>query len=157
MTDFSWAQKHDLIPSRNAVQGAFEQVGFQFTPTPATLTAGQRPRTIGETADQRARLELIGPADVVFKATMLIRLAETANPLDSQADLLHFLSVVAPAWEEGPAWLLAHLATLGEQATVTTRYRDLAIALRPARRGLQLVLGVTWQPQGSTPVEPSSV
>jgi hypothetical protein len=157
MTDFSWTQNYALIPSRMAVQAAFEQVGFQFSPTPETISAGQRPRTTGGTADQRARIELIGPADVVFKATILIRVAETANMLDSQADLLYFLSVVAPAWEAGPAWLLAHLATLGEQAAVTTRYRDLVIALRTARRGLQLVLGVTWQPQGSTTVEPSSL
>jgi hypothetical protein len=146
MPDFSWTQQHDLIPSRKAVQTAFEQVGFQFTAGAETLTPDQRPRAIGETSDRRARIELIGPDDVVFKATILVQVADVANGAGSQADLLHFLTVLVPEWKEGSSWLMTHFATI-DQAATTTRYRDLSITLRTGRNGKQVSLGVTWQPQ----------
>jgi hypothetical protein len=108
MPDFSWTQQHSQIPSRKAVQAALEQVGFQFTSSAETLTPQQRPRTIGETSDRRARIELIGPGDVVFKATVLVRVAEMVDASNNQADLLYFLTVLIPEWTEGSSWLSTH-------------------------------------------------
>jgi hypothetical protein len=145
MTDFSWTQQFALIPVRSVVQAALEQVGIQFTALPATLSPQQRPRTIGETADSRLRIELIGPGDVIFKATIIAHIAEPVNAGNIYPDLAHFLTIVAPTWAEGSGWLEAHLARLEQQISATTQYRELVIALRTARNRRQITLGVTWQ------------
>jgi hypothetical protein len=143
MPDFSWVQQHAQIPVLGQVQAAFEQLGFQFNSRPATLSAQQRPRTIGATSDGRARVELIGPEEVVFKATILVRRPPPDDPAPLPPELFDFLTILIPTWTEGPAWLKTQLAA--GATPVTTRHHELLIALRTARGGAEIVLGMTWQ------------
>jgi hypothetical protein len=147
MTDFSWTQQHAQIQSRTKVEAAFEQLGFQFTQTPAVGERPQRPRTIGISPDGRVRIELIGPDDVVFKATLLADLDEQGcTPPHLHAHLTHFVQTLAPTWAAGPSWITTQLATPDPQTTATVRSDELLFELRLARCGTQMVLGVTWQP-----------
>jgi hypothetical protein len=148
MPDFSWTKQHDLIQSQRAMQAAFEQIGFVFTPVATSLERNFRPRTTGATADQRARLELIGPDDIVFKAT-LIRQLLPGNPHDAAtliADIGVFLTTLVPGWAEAQAWSESVAHNLVEQSHMQTEFRDLVIEARATKNGQQFVVGVTWQP-----------
>jgi hypothetical protein len=145
--DFSWTEQHGLIPRRSAVQQALAQDGFTFPEGAARSEPGGRPRSSGATADGRAQIELIGPEDIVFKATLLRTLsgADDRTSAAVLADCATLLRHVAPTWAEGPAWLAASLPALAEQPLIKTQFSELAFDLRLTRDGKRLILGMTWQ------------
>jgi hypothetical protein len=146
MPDFTWTQHVELLRPRAAIQAAFEHLGYCFT---TGQPASGRPRIIGETNDQRARIVLIGPPDVVFKATLMLTAAEPTGAAlaDIQNDLVDFLTVMTPKWEARTQWLRTHWDVLQRNQSVETHFGDFVIAWRTARAGRQIVLGVTWQPR----------
>jgi hypothetical protein len=145
--DFSWTEQHELIPRRAALQQALARDGFAFPQGTVKLEPGGRPRSIGATADGRAQIELIGPEDIVFKATLLRTLsgADDRTSAAVLADCATLLRHVAPAWAEGPAWVAASLPALAEQPLITTQFSELTFDLRLTRDGKRLILGMTWQ------------
>ena len=151
MPDFSWTEQHELIPRRAALQQALAQDGFIFPQGTVKLEPGGRPRSIGATADGRAQIELIGPEDVVFKATLLRTLsgADDRTSAAVLADCATLLRHVAPTWAEGPDWIAANAqrapAALAEQPLIKTQFSELAFDLRLTRDGKRLILGMTWQ------------
>jgi hypothetical protein len=147
MPDFSWTEQHELIPRRAAVEAALAADGFVFPAGPVKLEPGGRPRSSGATADGRAQIELIGPEDIVFKATLLRSLSGADDRMSAAvlADCATLLRHVAPAWAAGPEWLAASLPALAEQPSIKTQFSELAFDLRLARDGKRLILGMTWQ------------
>lgn len=140
MHDFSWTAQHDELPTRQRVLPLLEQAGYQPVSAAQPPKPNQRPRTILATADQRARAELIGPENVIFKATLL--LAPTRD--QTAADLREFLAALVPGWQGAAEWVDAALA---DQAAPeqSIRFRDLEITLKSANQQ-RLALGITWQP-----------
>jgi hypothetical protein len=148
MPDFTWAHTYDLLRSRAALQAAFEQLGYQFSVSQPATGRHQRPRAVGETADQRARVELIGPAEVVFKATLMRIHSERNDTLQAHilTDLVDFLTVMLPTYEDRADWLTTHWALVQGEQQAKQRFRDHTIVLRKSGDGKRIVLGVTWQP-----------
>ncbi len=148
MPDFSWTKQHELIQSQQAMRVAFEGLGFGFEAGSTSLERNTRPRTIGATADRRARLELIGPNDVVFKATLIRQLTpgDSADSSALGADISAFLTTLVPSWPEAQAWSESVARSLADTPHIQTDFRDLVIEARSTRNGQQVVVGVTWQP-----------
>ncbi len=142
MPDFSWTAEHELVQSRSAVEAALTPLGFAWTRTPTSQKRAARPRSLGTCAAHRAQAELIGPEDMVFKATLILSAADAGWAAEAPF-VAQCLAILAPLWAAGPAWLAAQLAA---PADTTTRFRDLAVTLRWGQSGQRLVLGVTWEP-----------
>ncbi|HEY1017154.1 MAG TPA: hypothetical protein VGE07_30850 [Herpetosiphonaceae bacterium] len=138
MTDFSWTAQHKELPLRPIVLPALERAGYQPVSDTRAL---ERPRTILATADQRARAELIGPEDVIFKAALLL----APDSALAAADLRDFLAALLPGWQDAESWVGAALAGLGERPEQATSFGSFEITLKAAGRA-RLVLGVTWKP-----------
>jgi hypothetical protein len=148
LPDFAWTQAHAHLRPRAAAQAAFERLGYRFTASQPASGRPQRPRAIGESADRHARVELIGPVEVVFKATILAVLLERTErlPTPSYTKLADFLTVMIPDWEEGTDWLKTHWINALSKQHTETRVHDFRVALRLSDDGARIVLGITWQP-----------
>jgi hypothetical protein len=148
MPDFTWIQAYVHLRARAAVQAAFEHLGYLFVVSQPARARPQRPRIAGETADHRARVELIGPAEVVFKATLMLAHPERDDtwPARIQTDMVDFLTVMTPTWEERAHWLTTNLDLVQGKQPAETRFRDLKIVLRTSDDRTRIILGVTWQP-----------
>ena len=148
MPDFSWTKEHDLIQSRAIVHPALEALGFSFIRVDAAIRREQRPRSIAETADKRARIELIGPEDVIFKGTLMLSVPTKGGLQSPQLhqDLRQFLAILAPAWIDGQAWIDAQLTAQGTQVAAETQFRELVVSLKVTNDKKRLILGTTWQP-----------
>jgi hypothetical protein len=124
-------------------------MGYQFTPSPPEAGRSPRPHALGETPDHRAQVELIGPPDTTFKATLTVIHPGQDDALQTRirTDLLDFLTVLIPAWDDRAAWLTRHWDVLQGQQRVVSQFRDLLITLRTGNAGAQIVLSVTWLPE----------
>lgn len=148
MPDFSWVNQHKQILSRSAVQSAFEQHGYAFQPAPKSLAKEQRPRAIGTTADKRARLELIGPEDIVFKGTLIrtISAGMTDEAAQLQSDIADFLGILVSGWPDAQSWSAAFVAGLPEQPSCHYRLSEMQIDAHVTPDQRRVVVGVTWEP-----------
>ena len=150
MTNEDTAQSGALLLTRADAQALFARHGFTFTPDPAPQGPRRRPRGIGETADGRAAIELIGPEHTVFKITLLVARAERDG--ESAATTLTDVARIAlPDWSAGAAWLAGQSALVTGRQPAETRFGDCAIMLRVAENGAKIALTLTWQPAGAAP------
>jgi hypothetical protein len=143
--NYDWSGKHDLLRTRAQAEAIFTELGYEFAEagTPAKLERTQRPRLIGLLPAHQARLELIGPDEAIFKATLAVPAnGEQAEPLRA------FLAAWIPTWAEGSTWLAANVTRDGVQQPAETKFRELTISLRPGHRGTQTILNVSWEGAG---------
>ena len=108
--------------SRFAVQSIYEQpdIGFVFESSP--LFDGT-PRTLGESPDGIAIVELIGEADNLSKAYILIGLPND-NPGALALNAVYLLGFpinVVPGWSDGTTWVSDNLETAIQNGTSTIR------------------------------------
>jgi hypothetical protein len=142
MPDFAWGRQQELLWSRAQAATIFQQLGYEIPDAnaPAKLERTQRPRLIAWSPAHQARLELIGPDEAIFKATLSVPTNENQTE-----PLRQFLTVWLPTWTEGTAWLAENLTPTGPQIPAETKFRELTITLRAGHHGTQTLLGVTWQ------------
>ena len=147
MPDFTWTRAHALLRPRAELRADFERLGYRFTESEDSMGHSapadgrlKRPRSVGVKTDGSARLELIGPPEVAFKATLL-----ATTPVGDTAT--SFLRVMTPSWTDGPEWLRTRLSSAQTYQTVETHYEDFRVTLRHTRGGKELILGLTWEPR----------
>jgi hypothetical protein len=146
MCTYNWTEQHPLLHTRAQAQAVCEQLGFRLAPAQSSSRRPQRPRLIGTNQDRTARIELIGPDEVIFKAVLLAsRDVQTASDSGGALPLMcDFVHAWLPTWTNGRAWLAAHYALTGTQPSAEVSFGDIVISLRSAEHGAATALSLSY-------------
>jgi hypothetical protein len=146
MCTYNWTEQHPLLRSRADAQAICEQLGFRLAPAQSSSRRPQRPRLIGTNHDSTARIELIGPDEVIFKAVLLVsRDGQAAPAVDRALAMIRdFVHTWLPTWTDGRAWLAGHYAPTGPQPSIDAHFGDVVISLRSAQNGAAAALTVSY-------------
>ena len=146
MCTYNWIEQHPLLHTRAQAQAVCEQLGFRLALAQSPSRRPQRPRLIGTNQDSTARIELIGPDEVIFKAMLLASHVAQPAPAANQAfgQMRDFIDAWLPSWTDGRAWLSAHYAPAEPQSPAETRFGDVVISLRSAQNSAATALTVSY-------------
>jgi hypothetical protein len=146
MCTYDWIEQHPLLYTCAQAQAVCEQLGFRLAPAQSSSRRPQRPRLIGTNQDSTARIELIGPAEAIFKAVLLVSRAAQPAPAahPAFAQICNFIDGWIPSWTDACAWLAMHYAPAGPQPPAETRVGDVVISLRSAQNGAATALTVSY-------------
>lgn len=152
--DATYGDMVGLGRTRDSIQSVFEQpeVGFTFeSATAESATAvGGTPRVVGQSADGRAIVQLIGPAENLVSASVIVSLS-SQTPADQIANneyLLGLMKWAVPSWTEGTAWVRDNIDTALEADSAATTYAHLQIQLQSLQEYDALLLSVADQNWG---------
>ncbi len=116
--------------SRFALQSLFEQKALGFKFEPATAVDGQ-PRVIGTTPNKLASVELIGPADNLVQATIMVGIPsdDTVTLVKNAAFMAGFIKNAVPEWPEAVTWMNNNMEQASNMGKVETIVGNKQISL----------------------------
>lgn len=134
-----------LLPQRDRVISAFSDVGFTFSmgvPTPDKLM-----QYIGTTRDRLTTIQLIGPADRLDRAGILIGYPKNTPGLGTfqGKTMIVLVSLLIPGWVEAPRLVSQNLRQLIKRSPtqlVGPQQQQLTFSL--VKKHAYLTLEIKW-------------
>ncbi len=131
--------------AREAVQAVYEADGYTFAV--ADDVNGQ-PCVVGDLREPRAHVQLIGPADNLTQASVMVGIGadSPASWVEGATAIRRLVQVAAPAWTDGPDWIHRNLETAGAEGRAEVRHGPLLITLHRRNQGSIVALTVARKP-----------
>lgn len=116
-----------LEVSRQELKDPFSEKGYRFAKGDDQFGYTNY---VGE-KNEKSAVQVLGPEEDLVQASIIMRVPLEGTPdKEDIADMISFLRIVAPDWQESDKWLAEAVRDIEDEGVITVQYYDIIIMLQ---------------------------